>query len=272
MGLFDELPTKSSVKKAIKTGQLLVRNEKTTTGVFLHPGMVLELYDLQQTLPKPYKESVEVVYEDDELAVVNKPPGLPTSGNRYRTLENILVGQIPLPADPAYLKWPKPVHRLDSPTSGLVLVAKTIHTRFLLGQAFEDHTVQKTYHALVMGDTPKEGTLRSPVGDKPAETGYQRIGQVRSLKNDYLSLLKLSPKTGRTHQLRIHCARAGFPVYGDQQYAEKTIKNKGLFLAATGLLLDHPVKDRKVNVSIDLPVNFKNRMKNEQKRWEKYFA
>lgn len=268
--IFEELPTKSSVKKAIKSGELQICGMESSTGTFIKKGMTLELYDLERSLPKPYEGSVEALYEDDDLAVVHKPPGMPTSGNQYRTLENILVGQFQLPKDAGFLKWPKPVHRLDSLTSGLVIVAKTIQARFILGKEFEGRSIHKTYHALVMGETPEAGTLSYEVENKPAKTTFKRLDHCRSLKNDYLSLLELHPESGRTHQIRIHCAKAGYPVYGDHLYAKETIRGKGLFLFASSLRFKHPISGAPLEVTIDLPANFHSRMKSEQRRWNKY--
>lgn len=258
------------MKKALKAGILFVDEQVARSGTFMGSGMRIALFSKNEHPVKPYPMELEVVYEDDHLVVVNKPPGLPTSGNLYRTLEAALAHCLSLPKIAGYLSQPKPVHRLDSLTSGLVIAAKTIESRYLLGQLFEKGEVQKTYQALVMGSTPTHGIIRDAVDGKLAETRYTRLTAVRSLKNDYLTLLQLLPKTGRTHQLRVHCAHQGFPIYGDPLYAGQTIKGKGLFLTATSLLLPHPITGHMLSVGIDLPSKFYARMQNEQHRWDRH--
>ena len=212
---------------------------------------------------------IEIVYEDEHLLIANKPPGLPTSGNYFRTLEAALAHSHPLKFSESNLYSPRPAHRMDNLTSGLVIAAKTSKALFQTGQLFEKGKVHKTYNALVMGKTPNEGQWKSVINGKPAITTFKKLKEVRSLKNDHLTLLELSPKTGRTHQLRIHCSEAGFPIYGDPIYAEQTIKKKGLFLSAIRLVFTHPVTLVELDVSINLPSKFINRMKNEQNRWER---
>lgn len=233
-------------------------------------GMHIALFSAGERTVKPYPLPLEIVYEDEDLVIVNKAPGLPSSGNLYRTLEAALAHNLTLPAQTGYLRQPKPVHRLDSLTSGLLIAAKTIACRYELGRLFENGHVQKTYQALVMGATPAAGTIRQPVEGKPAETDFERITSVRSLKNDYLTLLRLHPKTGRTHQLRLHCAHEGFPIYGDPLYAGHTIRNKGLFLTATDLAFPHPITGHPMDVHIELPSKFSARMQNELRRWKRF--
>lgn len=268
IGVFHQLPTKSSIKKAIKSGQLLMDNEPATTADIPQSGNTINYYASSQKI-KPYPLEIEVVFEDEYLMVVNKPPGLPTSGNLYRTLVAALAHSHPLTFAESNLHSPKPAHRLDSLTSGLILAAKDSKTLFLLNQLFEKRKVQKTYKALVMGSTPDSGKWESDIDSKSAITNFKNIKEAASLKNGTLSLLELSPKTGRTHQLRIHCSEAGFPIYGDPLYAGKTIKNKGLFLSTVGLTFIHPVTSETIEVQIDLPSKFEKRMKNEKRRWER---
>jgi len=103
-------------------------------------------------------------------------------------------------------------------------------------------------------------------------TIFTLIRASKSLKNGYLNLVKLYPKTGRTHQLRIHLSKIGNPILGDQLYGPKngTLKHKGLFLCATKLELDHPSKNERIKIEINAPEKFKKRMENENIRWNKY--
>lgn len=276
IGLFPTLPSRNSVKKAIKSGLLRINGEKAETGSWISPGQEIALYEPENAIPKAYHTSapVAVLYEDDQLAIVNKPAGLPTSGNQFRTLENALIGQLaPSDADDA-LGWPKPVHRLDAPTSGLVILAKTVPARIVLGSMFEKKEIRKKYQAIVIGKPPAQGILDSPVNDQQAFTEFRLLKTVPSLKSGNLSLLELEPQTGRTHQLRIQLADAGFPILGDPLYGRPgaILKGKGLFLCAVELRLEHPTLHTPLEVTISAPNKFETRLQSEQARWERYQA
>lgn len=271
IGLFEELPSRNRVKNAIKAGLLLVNGKAGETGHWVAAGQYITLLKQKRTPPKAFELPLEIVYEDAFLAVINKPAGIPTSGNQFRTIQNALLATISPSEEKDALDWPLPVHRLDSATSGLLLVAKTIGTRVALGQAFENKEVQKTYRALVMGETPAEGIIDFPIEGQTAISHYRLLRSAPSLQNGKLSLVELSPHTGRTHQLRIHTARAGFPILGDTLYAgEKTLKGKGLFLCAVSLAFSHPVLNKVMQLSIEEPKKFTRRMENEQRMWERY--
>jgi len=271
-GKFDALPTRSSVKKAIRAGAFLLNGQKAIGSRWIHQGDQIELFDLERKKPKPYVLDIPVVYEDDYLAVVNKPSGISVSGNQFRTVENAMVDKLKLSSAKDAFRWAKPVHRLDNPTSGLLIMAKTASVRILLGEMFEKKQIKKVYRALVMGDAPAEGCWDSSIEGQEAVTEFRRIGKVRSLKNDYLSLLELQLHTGRTHQIRIHTSLAGFPILGDKLYGKEgeILKGKGLFLCAVSLCFSHPVSKEPIHISIQEPPAFAKRMQNEQRRWEKY--
>lgn len=191
------------------------------------------------------------------------------SGNQFKTIQNALLYNIKPSTKIDALDWPLPVHRLDNQTSGLLLIAKTKLARVKLGQAFENKTILKKYHAVVIGKTENKGEINSDINDKTSQSFFKRIETVPSLKNKFLSLIELEPKTGRTHQLRIHCASINHPVLGDKLYGKEglILKNKGLFLCATSLGFTHPVTQKAMLFSTDLPYKFKNRLKNESRRY-----
>lgn len=274
IGLFPALPSRNSVKKAVKSGLLRVNGEKAETGSWVKPGQEIALYELEQAIPKAYHTPVpvSVLYEDDQLAIVNKPAGLPTSGNQFRTLENALIGRLsPSTAENA-LSWPKPVHRLDAPTSGLVIMAKTVPARIALGRMFEKKEIYKKYQAIVMGSPTAHGTFDSPVNGQQAFTEFHLLKTVPSLKSGSLSLLELEPRTGRTHQLRIQLADAGFPILGDLLYGRPgaVLKGKGLFLCAVELRFEHPILKQPLQIAIAAPPKFESRLQSEQARWDRY--
>lgn len=274
IGLFPALPSRNSVKKAIKSGALRLDSQRAETGSWVNPGQEVALYELEQSIPKAYhtSASIAVLYEDDQLAVVNKPAGLPTSGNQFRTLENALIDQLsPSPAEDA-MGWFKPVHRLDAPTSGLVIMAKTLSARIALGSMFEKKEIRKKYQAIVMGSSPDKGYLDSPVNGQQAHTEFRLLKAVPSLKSGSLSLLELEPHTGRTHQLRIQLADAGYPILGDPLYGRPgaILKGKGLFLCAVELSFEHPILKMPLQITIASPQKFETRLQSEQVRWERF--
>jgi len=278
-GLFVELSSNKSVKKSVKSGVLRVGGLKVNSSYFVKKGDVIELWDLEESKPEPFDLAIEIVYEDDYLAVVLKPSGIVTSGNLFRTLENAVQGKLK-PTDKNTLKWPKPIHRLDAPTSGLVIFAKTVEARVLLGKLrvllgklLEAKKIDKTYVALVPGLWDGENQIDTDVDGKKALTKLKLLKTEKSLNNGDISMLELKPVTGRTHQLRKHLSSKGFPIIGDKIYGIKgnTLLHKGLFLSAVSLQFEHPITKEKLTVKVDPPVKFMRLMKRELERFEKYY-
>jgi 23S rRNA-/tRNA-specific pseudouridylate synthase len=170
---------------------------------------------------KEYKVALKVHFEDEDLAVVEKPPGLATSGNQWKTLQNALPSNIQHSGRKDALSVPLTVHRLDAKTHGLVLVAKTASARIQLGRLFEARKVQKTYTAILQGKLTGEGAFNAPIEGKEALTFYKVLSHFQHVKDDWNSLVELSPVTGRKHQLRIHCAQSGHPIVGDVKYSDQ---------------------------------------------------
>ena len=203
------------------------------------------------------------------MAVIFKPAGISVSGNLFKTIQNALLYNITSSKEVDALDWPLPVHRLDNQTSGLLLIAKTKLARVKLGQAFENKTVLKKYQAVVIGKTQGSGQMNTNVDNKPSQSHYKLIASVPSLKNQFLSLIELEPKTGRTHQLRIHCTSINHPILGDKLYGNEgmILKNKGLFLCATSISFKHPFTEEDLNFSTPTPHKFLKRMENEKRRY-----
>nr|WP_246205968.1 RluA family pseudouridine synthase [Fulvivirga aurantia] len=207
---------------------------------------------------KTYELKVPVVFEDDYLAIVNKPAGLTTSGNSFKTLENTLAFNLEPGNQPDAYQQPKPIHRLDHATSGLVIVAKTKAVRVALGKALQEGQISKFYKAIVSGDTPSHGEIHTPIEGQKAHTTYKKV---KSRSDKLYTLLELSPITGRTHQLRIHCAEEGFPIVGDKLYGGVIGPGKGLFLCAYRIGFQHPVTGAAIDAHIDLPQKFNRLLK-----------
>ncbi|MFT5859501.1 MAG: 23S rRNA pseudouridine1911/1915/1917 synthase [Flavobacteriaceae bacterium] len=268
VGLFPQVMTRSAVKKAIKKGEFLHNGVIADTRIWVTVGDAIMLVDQQNQPPKPFPLDIEVVMEDEYCAVVYKPSGLVVSGNQHRTLVNALVDELTLSNQPDAYKWGKPVHRLDSATSGLVIVAKTAHAHGGFGKLFESREIRKTYVAIVQGEV-KDQEIELEIGGKPAQTQLKVLESVRSLRNEVLTLIELTPKSGRTHQLRIHCASIGHPIVGDKLYGiEGEIMNhKGLFLCAQKLQFLHPISTELTEVAIPIPNKFNALLKQEERRW-----
>ena len=270
--IIKSLRSRSSIKKAIKRGELLLNGEKMPGGTWIEPGQKIELIDNENKPPKPYELNLEIIFEDESLAIINKPAGISVSGNKYRTIQNALLANLKTSSEPDSLKWPRPVHRLDYATSGLLLIAKTSSALVSLGKQFEERRIKKSYKAIVIGKVNNEGVITEKINDKDAITSFKLITHVRSLYTDWLSLIEIFPETGRTHQIRIHMAGIGHPVLGDNKYGKenKLLKGKGLFLCAVGLMLYHPESNELISYSIDIPYKFTRRLQTEKRRWEKY--
>jgi RluA family pseudouridine synthase len=270
--IFPTIPSRKGVKKAISREEILVDGIKTSTGHWVKAGQKIELLESTANPPKAYILKLELVFEDEYLAVINKPAGIPVSGNQFRTIQNALIGNISLSSEEDALRWPKPVHRLDGPTSGLLIIAKTAKALVRLGQQFEQKIIQKKYVAIVMGKTPASGTVATDVDGLKSLSVYKTIQTINSLRSEYLSLVELSPKTGRTHQLRIHMASIGFPILGDKIYGVEgnVLEGKGLFLSALKLELKHPITGQVLNLEIEIPHKFLALLGRETKMFEKF--
>mgnify|MGYP006103514885 CR=1 FL=1 len=270
--VFTTIPSRKGVKKAIAREEILVDGKKTSTGHWVKAGQQIELLESSANPPKEYHLKLDIVFEDEFMAVINKPAGIPVSGNQFRTIQNAIIGNVSLSKEEDALRWPKPVHRLDGPTSGLLIIAKTAKALVKLGQQFEQKTIHKKYAAIVMGKPPESGSIASDVEGLSSLSEYKTIKTIESLRSGHLSLLELSPKTGRTHQLRIHLSSIGLPILGDKIYGDEgnVLEGKGLFLSALELNLNHPITNEGLSIKIDIPHKFNSLLEREVKMWKKY--
>ncbi len=270
--LFLQLPSRSSIKKAIKKGTLRLNGSKVESGRWLKENDEITLVDLELNPPKPYDLNLEVVFEDDYFAIINKPSGIVVSGNQFKTIENCLSNNIKSSLQIDALQWPRPVHRLDAPTSGLLVISKTKKAHMELGLQFEHKLIQKKYVAIVQGEIEEKGRIENVINDQEAITEFNKIKSIPSLRNEYLSLVELFPLTGRTHQLRIHMSGKNCPIVGDKLYGKEgnILLHKGLFLSAIALELLHPITKEKLNVKIDVPNKFNSYLEREKRMWNKY--
>lgn len=217
---------------------------------------------------QPEPGQVDILYEDEYLMVLNKPAGQlvhPTGQTTSGTLANYLAFHLQQHKITATIR---PIHRLDRDTSGCVIFAKNAQSQALLEQQLKEKVLQRTYLALVKGVIqPAAGTIDAPIGAHPsmpnrraitsqgqtAVTNYQTI---RNLPN--ASLVELSLDTGRTHQIRLHLAHAGFPIIGDGMYGIRSPLITRQALHATSVAFNHLGDQRKIIVTAPLAIDIEN--------------
>lgn len=270
--VFTLIKSRKGITKAIKRGELVLDGEKVETGRIIASGQRIDLIDLQLTPPKEYRLKMEVIYEDEFLAVINKPAGIEVNGNKFKTVENALAGNLTPTTEGDALNWPRPVHRIDYPTSGLLMIAKTHKAQIELGKQFENRTIKKRYRAIVMGKTAEHGEIATPIDGRTAHSEFLSIKYVRSLRSEWLTLVDLYPHTGRMHQLRRHMASIGHPILGDKLYGNEgnILEGKGLFLSAVELTFTHPIHNSPITVTADDPEKFATTLRREEERWNKF--
>lgn len=259
--IFESIQTKSALKKAIKRGQVLINNKVAYTGDWVKIGYEISLLQPQEKSERPiFRLDLKVLFEDDYFAIIDKLPGFPTNGNYFKTIENALSYNLKSSVLKDKLSYPQPVHRLDNPTRGLLICAKTMHAKSKLSQLFQDHQVNKVYTAIVKGHFETQKLLiKDEVDNKEASTEVF-VDQHFMIRNQRFTVLKLFPTTGRTHQLRKHLAGINHPILGDVLY-DPDLKNcneksQRLYLQASGLKFEHPFKDQIIDINLDLPKKF----------------
>ena len=201
---------------------------------------------------------LEVLFEDDHLAVIHKPAGILVSGNSFKTIANALVQNL-TPSSLSDATIPQPVHRLDYATTGILLVGKTSSSIRTLNKMFENKEIEKSYYAVTIGKMSHRGKIVSDIDGKKSHSNYTISESVPSERFGQLNLVLLDPKTGRRHQLRIHLLSIGNPILGDKEYGiENLILNgKGLYLHAYSLTFKHPFTNVNIHLIDELPQRFK---------------
>lgn len=257
-GIFQSISSRKGMKKAIQKQWVQVNGKIASTATYLSGGETITLLEAPKMHEnRLYERDLKILLEEETFAVVAKPAGLLVSGNTFQTVENALPYNLKASQKIDALPFPLPAHRLDFPTTGVLLVAKTRSTLTHLKQQFEAQSIQKTYLAVVIGELSEKGELTTPIDDKTAHTYYTQYFILAHKRYGTISLLKLQPKTGRRHQLRKQLAEAGHFILGDTQYAPKGApKVKGLFLHAAALTFLHPEKEHEVTVQQDVPKKF----------------
>lgn len=256
VSIFSSISTKSALKKAIKREEILLNGAPANTSDWIEEHQKIEL--LQHDLPakKIFNFKLKVVFEDDFLAIIDKPAGIPTSGNFFRTIENALPFNLALSPELDALPYPMPVHRLDNPTAGLLLVAKTRNAQTFLNRAFQNKKIQKTYTAMVKGHHPIQAVYKNEIENKTALSEVVLLKNINKTGREF-SLVEVTPQTGRTHQIRIHLSKNGFPIVGDKEYGGSIEFPGGLYLFSSGLKFIHPAGGENMEIQLPFPKKFR---------------
>ena len=271
----DEGLTRSAVQKLIENGSVTVNDKTLSKNYKLREKDMVCVSIPEPVLPEAVPENIpiDIVYEDDDLLVVNKPRGMvvhPAAGNYNGTLVNALLYHCgdSLSGINGVLR-PGIVHRIDKDTSGLLIVAKNDFAHRLLAEQIKEHSFTRKYQAVVCGNVKEDnGTVDAPIGRHPADRKKMTVTthnsrnavthfRVISRYNGYTHL-ELTLETGRTHQIRVHMAYKGHPVAGDPVYGGKNyLKNlNGQCLHAYYISFKHPRNGETITLSSPLPQYF----------------
>lgn len=231
----------------------------------------------EKAIPEPEDIDLDIIYEDSDLLVINKPRGMvvhPAPGHCSATLVNALLGHCTDLSGIGGVMRPGIVHRLDKDTSGLLIAAKNDYSHRLLSDQLKNRQIKREYIALVHGQvSPARARIAAPIARHPRhrkkmavmEGGREAVTRYRVLKKfDRYSLLKLKLETGRTHQIRVHLSNLGYPVVGDETYTKGAGGDLPRHLIASHALhayrlnFKHPRSDKALEFAASLPEDFRS--------------
>ena len=268
--------TRTSAQRLIEDGNILVngKNAKVSYKIQENDKISVEIPEPKQIELKAQDIPIEIVYEDSDIIVVNKPKGMvvhPANGNPDGTLVNAIMAicKDSLSGIGGEIR-PGIVHRIDKDTSGLLIVAKNDNAHVKMSEQIKNHEVKKTYIALVRGVFKEnEATIDMPIGRSTSDrkkmavnkNGKDAITHIKVLKRfDKYTLLQVNIETGRTHQIRVHLSHIGYPIVGDYTYSNG--KNEfdviGQCLHAQKLEFKHPITQKDMCLEAELPQYFKD--------------
>lgn len=268
--------TRTSAQRLIEDVNILVngKNAKVSYKIQENDKISVEIPEPKQIELKAQNIPIEIIYEDSDIIVVNKPKGMvvhPANGNPDGTLVNAIMAicKDSLSGIGGEIR-PGIVHRIDKDTSGLLIVAKNDNAHVKMSEQIKNHEVKKTYIALVRGVFKEnEATIDMPIGRSTSDrkkmavnkNGKNAITHIKVLKRfDKYTLLKVNIETGRTHQIRVHLSHIGYPIVGDYTYSNG--KNEfdviGQCLHAQKLEFKHPITQKDMCLEAELPQYFKD--------------
>ncbi len=268
--------SRSFVQNLITNGNVKVNEKisiKKNYKLSLGDEIEIEIPEPEILDVKPENIPIEIIYEDDDILVINKEKGMvvhPAPGNYTGTLVNALMYHSERLSSINGVIRPGIVHRIDKNTSGLLVVAKNDFAHNFLSEELKTHNIERIYYAVVHGKITSSGKVNKPIARNPKNRlkmaivsgGREAITHYEPIKNygnDY-TLLKIRLETGRTHQIRVHLQSIGYPILGDPMYGVKKekIKNDGQLLHAKELILTHPRTLEEMHFESELPGYFKD--------------
>ena len=282
--ILDKDLTRNTVQRLIEEENIKVNGEKVKTSykVKLNDEIEITIPDVKETELKAQEIPLDIIYEDSDIIVINKPKGMvvhPANGNPDGTLVNAVMAicKDSLSGIGGEIR-PGIVHRLDKDTSGAIIVAKNDKAHIALSEALKKHEIKKTYIALVRGIIKEnEATINMPIArsktdrkkmavDKNGKEAITHFKVLDRFKGKY-SLLEINIETGRTHQIRVHLSHIGFPIIGDEVYSNG--KNEwqisGQCLHAKSLDFKHPITGKQMHIEAKMPEYFENIIKELKK-------
>lgn len=267
--------SRNTVQRLIDENQITV-NGKTTKSSYktnLNDEIEINIPEAREISLKPQDIPLEILYEDNDIIVVNKPKGMvvhPANGNPDGTLVNAIMAKCKgsLSGIGGEIR-PGIVHRLDKDTSGAIIVAKNDKAHIRLSEDLKNHRIKKTYIALVRGTVKEnEATINMPIArskqdrkkmavDKNGKEAITHFKVLNRYEGKY-TLLEINIETGRTHQIRVHLSHIGYPIIGDSTYSNG--KNEwgieGQCLHAKSLDFKHPITEKEIHIEAPLPKYF----------------
>ena len=269
--------SRTLISKMIDEGYVLVNNKKTKSNYKVKDNDVVTIDDnyTVETDIIPEKMELNIVYEDDDIIIVNKPSGMvvhPGNGNYSNTLVNGLMYYTNNLSDINGEIRPGIVHRIDKDTSGLIIIAKNNKTHEILSKYFQDKTITRTYIALIKGElNSNTATIDAPIGrseidrkkmavtSKNSKNAITHIEVLKRYKG--YTLIKCKLETGRTHQIRVHMSYIGHPIVNDPIYTNDKCSEFGQFLHSYSMEFEHPITKERMYFECDLPEYFENHLK-----------
>ena len=266
---YDASKTRSLYKKLIEEGYVKLNGESVKASYKLNTGDEIELIEKESRRFEKINMDIKVLYEDDDLAVIDKPRGLivhPANDDEI-SLVNFLLYRFASLSDIDETR-PGIVHRLDKDTSGLIIIAKNNYVHEKMKELFKSREIYKEYITIAVGTFKDEltvvdkGIMRDPIKKIKmcvSDEGKEAHSEIHLLKqNDEYSYLRVLIKTGRTHQIRVHLSYLNHPVLGDKTYGYRgKIKMDGHILHCRKVSFVHPITNNLISVESDVPAYFK---------------
>ena len=287
--------SRTNIQKMLSNGLILVNQKQVKKNFNLNYGDFIDIdlsskIDQKKITLKKWDYSLDVIYQDKDFAIINKPRGVivhPAPGNFDKTLVNILLhkfeSELKETIDPSR---PGIVHRLDKDTTGIMIIPLNKFAHWKISEQFKNRTIQKEYIALTWSKWNEESGIidnilnrnkRNPIQFESSGSGKKALSHFKLIKSgEYLSAVRFFPKTGRTHQIRVHCKEFGFPIFGDELYGGGVKKSKefmkdtrkklenyyslvqGHCLHAHAIEFEHPTSQKRVKFSVEPNKNFQS--------------